>query len=359
MTSLRLALVGGPMYDGLYSLLDGEDVEIVIHADHPTLNREVEHRHDEIDVVSTHSKYAPSQCDWLQPLDQLVDTGDLSPRAVDLCRFDGALLCAPRNIDVRVLWWRTDRLSAAPDAWADLAASGASFGFPGRESGLFGTFFELVVAHGGFLFDEAAAPAMVSNEALRAVEMLQQLAAAAPDDLPDWHYDQVDDALHSGRVDAAATWPGGYGPLRASDAYANLEPAPYVRGPHARVSYAGVHGWGITRACRDIGAAASLIGRLTGVDAGRLDGRGGSIPAHVDAAATIDPVDDKDARRLAITRETIEHAMITYPPLVRFPEVEDAGWQAINRALRGEIDAATALAMTQSAAERALAHSPE
>ena len=29
--------------------------------------------------------------------------------------------------------------------------------------------------------------------------------------------------------------------------------------------------------------------------------------------------------------------MITYPPLVRFPEVEDAGWGAIHDALRGEL----------------------
>ena len=33
--------------------------------------------------------------------------------------------------------------------------------------------------------------------------------------------------------------------------------------------------------------------------------------------------------------------MITYPPLVRFPAVEDAGWQAINDALRGDADPPT------------------
>jgi multiple sugar transport system substrate-binding protein len=357
MTLLRVALVGGPMYDGLYSILEavgGIDVEVVIHADHPTLNREVASRHAEVDVVSTHSKYAPSQRDWLQPLDALVDTSALSARAVDLCRFDGVLLCAPRNIDVRVLWWRSDRLDEAPDTWADLMASKTAFGFPGRESGLFGTFFELVVAHGGRLFDDQGAPSMVSDEALHAVDVLQRLAANAPSDLADWHYDQVDDALHSGRVDAAAAWPGGFGPLRASDAYRYLEPAAYLGGPAARVSYAGVHAWGITRACRDVRAAAALVERLTGARAAALDAQGGSIPAHVDAAATIEPADDKDARRLAITRDTIEHAMITYPPLVRFPEVEDAGWQAINRALRGETGAAEALERTQSAAERAL-----
>ena len=35
--TVRVALVGGPMYDHLYTLLDGLDVEVVVHADHPTL----------------------------------------------------------------------------------------------------------------------------------------------------------------------------------------------------------------------------------------------------------------------------------------------------------------------------------
>src|SRR5262249_9618279 len=108
--SLRVALVGGPMYDGLYRLLDGLDVEIVVHADHPSLNgavAELRRRGERIDVLSTHSKYAPSQAQWLHRLDGVLDAScvrPLAPRAVELCRFEGALLCVPRNIDVRVLW---------------------------------------------------------------------------------------------------------------------------------------------------------------------------------------------------------------------------------------------------------------
>src|SRR3954451_4436439 len=178
------------MYDHLYPLLG--DVEVVVHADHPTLNREVAARlaaGERIDVLSTHSKYAPSQAQWLQPLDGMVTEdviAPLAPAAVELCRFDGALLSVPRNIDVRVLWWRTDRMDAPPGTWEALLASGIAFGFPGRESGLFGTFFELVVANGGRLFDDEARPVMVSDEAADAVEVLVQLAARAPDDLLTW-----------------------------------------------------------------------------------------------------------------------------------------------------------------------------
>jgi L-alanine-DL-glutamate epimerase-like enolase superfamily enzyme len=56
---------------------------------------------------------------------------------VELCRFRGALLSLPRNIDVRVLWANCSLLGArsVPESWEQLADSGLAFGFPGRESG--------------------------------------------------------------------------------------------------------------------------------------------------------------------------------------------------------------------------------
>ena len=51
-----------------------DEVEVVVHADHPTLNREAARRladGNRIDLLATHSKYAPSQAAWLRPLDAL------------------------------------------------------------------------------------------------------------------------------------------------------------------------------------------------------------------------------------------------------------------------------------------------
>ena len=354
-----MALVGGPMYDDLYALLPG-DVDVVVHEDHPTLNRRVAallRAGERIDLLSTHSKYAPSQARWLSPLNDMVSAGTvaaLAPAAVELCRFDGALLSVPRNIDVRVLWYRTDLLDAPPATWAELEASPHVFAFPGRESGLFGTFFELVVSHGGRLFDDDARPTMVSPEAVAAVELLCVLAARAPDDLPDWHYDQVDAALLDGRVAMAAAWPGGTGPIRRSAIADRLAPAPYPAGPVRQVSYAGCHSWAIPTTCGDLDAAVALLERLCSRAVADADAAGGSVPAHIEAFAAVAPVDEVDARRLAITRDTIATGMITYPALARFPEVEDAGWSAINAALRDAVDVKEAVVAIQRAAEEAL-----
>jgi ABC-type glycerol-3-phosphate transport system substrate-binding protein len=75
----------------------------------------------------------------------------------------------------------------------------------------------------------------------------------------------------------------------------------------------------------------------------------------VEALAAVEPVDDVDARRLELTRATIATAMITYPPLARFPEVEDAAWSAIQEALRGRLGPDEAVQQMQAAAEQVLA----
>ena len=77
--SLRVLLVGGPMYDPLYERLEefearqGVEVEAVVAPSHPDLNERIEEGFGSgatyYDLISTHAKYAPSQRRWLTPLD--------------------------------------------------------------------------------------------------------------------------------------------------------------------------------------------------------------------------------------------------------------------------------------------------
>ena len=362
--TVRVALVGGPMYDHLYRVFEEHDVEVVIHADHPTLNArvgEMLEAGERLDLVSTHSKYAPSQSRWLRPLDNLLDldtSNALAPGAVELCRYDGRLVCAPRLIDVRMMWVRNDRVACVPDTWAQLVASDVVFGFTGRESGLFGLFFELVVGAGSRLFSDDGRPVIASPEAEAAVATIVALAARAPDDLPGWHYDDVDAALLDGQVDAAAAWPGGWGPISRSPLAELLEPVRYPSGPTRRVSYSGCHAWAIPTTCGDLDAAQELLTELLGVPAQRLDASGGNMVANVAALNAVEPVSALDARRLDITRATIAESMITYPPLEQFPIIEEAGWRAINAAIVGILSPADAVRAVQTSAEHRLSRSP-
>jgi ABC-type glycerol-3-phosphate transport system substrate-binding protein len=113
------------------------------------------------------------------------------------------------------------------------------------------------------------------------------------------------------------------------------------------VSYSGVHGWAIPTTCGDLQGAVALVTRLCSAEFHEREAAAGGIPARIDVVKA-------DDERLRITRDTIEHHMITYPHLERFPEVEDAGWGAIHDALRGEISPTEATRRIQSAAEVAL-----
>src|SRR5918995_2810295 len=118
---IRVALVGGPMYDPLYEAIPAFEressyrVEIVEQLPHPELNAYVKRAFEsgtaDLDLLSTHTKYASSQAQSLAPLDGLLPSAtidDLLPRPLELSRVDGQLLQIPRNLDVRLLHYRRD-----------------------------------------------------------------------------------------------------------------------------------------------------------------------------------------------------------------------------------------------------------
>src|ERR1044071_6951107 len=106
---LKVALVSGPAYDSLYPSLErfteatGIKVEVAFSGDHPSLNHHLANLNEVVyDLVSTHTKYAPSQLKFLAPLNGVVPddiTGDFMPLLLELASVSGKLYGLPRNID--------------------------------------------------------------------------------------------------------------------------------------------------------------------------------------------------------------------------------------------------------------------
>ena len=130
---LRVLLVGGPMYDPLYTRLaefeecEGLKIETTVAPTHPDLNEQIEAEFASggasYDLISTHTKYAPSQRQWITPLDDDLDDGELepfTPRTLELARIDGSLYSVPRNLDVKLLLYRTDFMEDQPSSWEGL-----------------------------------------------------------------------------------------------------------------------------------------------------------------------------------------------------------------------------------------------
>src|SRR5439155_18917339 len=116
-------------------------------GDHPALNHHLASLAEvPYDLVSTHTKYAPSQLRFVAPIDNLIDSSSLDdfvPLLLELARVDDSLYGVPRNIDVRLLHYRTDLIDSPPATWDDLLVVARSkntppecygFIFPGCES---------------------------------------------------------------------------------------------------------------------------------------------------------------------------------------------------------------------------------
>jgi len=84
------------MYDPLYNRLgeveerEGTKVETVVPT-HPDLNERIEEEFGSgrasYDLISTHTKYAPSQRRWLTPLDEDLELSEIenfTPRTLEL-----------------------------------------------------------------------------------------------------------------------------------------------------------------------------------------------------------------------------------------------------------------------------------
>jgi multiple sugar transport system substrate-binding protein len=378
---VRVLLVGGPMYDPLYESIPqferdtGWRVDIVARLPHPALNARVAEvlRSDgaDIDLISTHTKYAPSQAGWLSALDDVVEAGhveDLVPRAAELCRIGGRLLQLPRNLDVRLLHYRTDlfgdpaeqdaferrygRPLRVPGTWTELADVAAFFTrpglygflFPGRESGLFGTFYELLVGAGGELFDVEYRPAFDSAAGVWAAGFLAHLhdrLRVTPRELPAWHYDEVAAAFQEGRAAMVTDWPGSYHRYRdpaTCRVWDRVGLAALPAGPaKIRAGYAGCHSFAIPISARCRDGAGALLRYLLSFESQLGEAKRGAIPCRASALSRI----GQEAASSAAERERwrllaeAEQTMIVPPRLAVFPQCEDAIWQSMQQAMQG------------------------
>ena len=292
------------MYDPLYERLeefevrDGVEVEAVVAPSHPDLNGRIEEEFGSgaasYDLISTHAKYAPSQKRWLTPLDDDLDSAELEPfaaRPLELARIDGSLYGVPRNLDVKLLYYRTDLVPEAPLSWEALRDEAArlrsgdlyGFVFPGKESGLFGHFFELHAMAGGRMFEESGPPApRLNDEAGRwALALLKDLyERAAPEETPYWHYDEVAACFREGKAAMSTDWPGGfytYEDPEQSAVVGSYGVALYPEGRAGRFVYSGSHTFAIPSTVHDRPAAVELLRFLTSRASQAFEARLGTL----------------------------------------------------------------------------------
>jgi multiple sugar transport system substrate-binding protein len=377
------------MYDGLYARLPafesetGLRVEVLGRLPHPELNARVRSEFGsgeaDVDLLSTHTKYAPSQAQWLSPLEDVVEKGDaddILDRPAELARIDGRLFQYPRNLDLRLLYFRRDliedpRQCAAfeerhrrplrvPETWDELVEVAifltqpglSGFLFPGRDSGLFGTFYELLVAAGGDLFHPDLAPAFDSPAGVWAADRLTELhlrRRVTPPELPAWHYDAISREFREGRAAMVCDWPGSdylyHDPAtcRVADRVGlALLPEGFSGN---RAAYAGCHSFAIPKGAGNRPGAARLLRFFTSTESQMDEARRGALPVRRSALEAMRR--EAAARPAAASRfELLSRSMewlIIPPRFASYPACEDALWESVQRAITGVVTPAEAI----------------
>ncbi len=359
---LDVAFVSGGMYDRLYDRLSifeqatATRVRIAFRGPHAELNAHLAaFANPPYDLVSTHTKYAPSQVGFLAPLDAIEGSLGLDAfykPIVDLARIDGRLFGLPRNIDVKLLHYRTDLIETPPATWDQLAASakrlsdGAIYGFvfPGMESGLFGAFFELAEMAGARLFPESRIPE-INNEGGRwALGLLRELyvSGAVPREIIRWRYDEVHDCFRNGCAVMVCDWPGYYGSYQdknASRVSRLFRVARMPAGPlRQHKAYAGCHTFALTRRGAERPGAIELLRFLTAADQQRLEARNGSVPVRPAILAELAAIaGQEDAERWRLLELVVNDDLLIPPALSYYPEIEEILWRTAQSAIIGEI----------------------
>jgi multiple sugar transport system substrate-binding protein len=372
------------MYDPLYELIPeferrtGRRVHIAAKLVHPELNAHLEEVYragkGSYDLISTHNKYAPSQKYFLRPLnDWFLDTelAEFIPTVLDMCRVEGWLLSLPRNIDVRLLHYRRDlfedpaeqrqfreatgRELRVPETWEELVQAARHFArppelygfvYPGRDSGLFGTFFELVAMAGGKLFRPDLRPGFVDAAGRWALGYLRRLYLedkVAPRELPQMRYDEVSTLFLDGRCAMITDWPGSYyryvDPTQSKVA-GRVGLSPYPTGPAGqRWVYAGGHTFAIPTSVRDKEGAKALLKFLTSADAQWHEAQRGALPVLKSVQQRIEMETDPGSmagRRLELLKQTVASHMLLPPRFERYPAVEDVLWKSLQMGITGE-----------------------
>jgi multiple sugar transport system substrate-binding protein len=358
---LQVALISGPAYDHLYSRLpkfteaSGIKVNVAFSADHPTLNYHLAGLESvPYDLVSTHTKYAPSQLKFLAPLDEVVPPAgmnDFMPLLLELARVNDKLYGLPRNIDVRLLHFRTDIIKSPPATWDDLHELAQEvnalpdlfgFVFPGCESGLFGTFYELAEMAGACLFPSDLVPD-IENEAGRwALRLLRRFytEGIVPYDFTGWHYERVHECFRSGKAAMVCDWPGYYSLYREPDisaVYDRFALTPYPTGPAGRsLSYGGGHTFALTKRGVENPAALELLLFLTDFEQQVLEAHQGCIPVRRTVMTAMQAeADDTNRARLAMLDDVIAKHMLVPPKFAQYPEVEAVLWRSVQSAIVG------------------------
>lgn len=379
---LNAYFIGGGAYEKLYTKIPefeeetGAKVNIAAKLSHFELNKRVAQEFatgGEIDVISTHTTFAPGQKEFLLALNDYLtkeDLADFQPSTIEASTVGGNLIMLPRHTDVRIMYYRTDLFEdpdeqaafkekygyelRPPTTWEEMLDVAEfftrppelyGFVFTGGEEPLVGTFYEFTMSAGGDFFDEEMNVIFNQEPGQKALQLLVDLyynKKTTPEGVPNYRWDEVAKAFRDGQIAFHFDWPGWYTLTKdpkESKVADKFGLASYPVGPagYAKI-WGGSHGFAVAKATKNPEAAVALIKFLTSSENLYFEAKeGGFLPTSIsafskikeDAAATGDPL---DLKRLELLEEELA-GFVPPPKIPEYQEVVSAMWPELQKSL--------------------------
>lgn len=395
--TLRVKLIGGAQYEPLYTLIPewekatGATVDILSRKSHFELDREMKQdiAAGNIDycAFSNHTNFAPQYTSMTEPLDGLIadeTVAAFSPLVISHATVDGKLLSLPRHSDVSNLFYQKSLYEnednkaafkekygydlAVPETWAQASDQAKFFSnppdrygthFAGKDEGLTGRFYEMLVAEGGQLFDENWNPTFNSEAGVRALNWFVDLyqADAVPAGTTNYVWDDLGLGFAAGAVAWDLDWAGWAAYFNGDDSKiggdVGVALAPKGSGGK-RTGWSGSHSFSVTSNCDNKEAAASFIAFLTSHDAQMIEARSGLLPTRTQVwddviAEFKGEGNDFMVEVFDIWGESMAEHAFTPPLIAEWGEVSNILWPALQSAILG--DESTEDALNEAADE--------
>jgi multiple sugar transport system substrate-binding protein len=301
---------------------------------------------------------------WLYDLTPIVEAraGEFIPSTLETTRFDGKYWGLPKQTDAGFLYYRTDQIDRAPGTWQevyDLAERENGIVYQGaRYEGLTVDFLEIAFANGGRVLAEDGRSAVFDSP--ENVEALQFMVdgireGAAPRAVVTYMEEESRRAFQSGDATFMRNWPYAYALARRPGSRIRgdfaVMPLPTFAGA-GRAGILGGHNLVISAHAKNPGGALELIQFLTSPAAMKRDAVEYSL-----APALRQTYDDRDVRRALPFAAELERAVQQAEPrpvTPVYPQVSQAIYENVYRALTGKTTPENALRQADREIEQAL-----
>jgi multiple sugar transport system substrate-binding protein len=390
--TLRVKLIGGAQYEPLYAEIPkweaatGAKVEILSRKNHFELDREIKQdiAAGTLDwcVGSNHTSFAPQYGDIYTDLRAIISEETLAgfvPLMLEHGTVGGRLVQMPRHSDVSNFFYQKSLYAdeanktkfketygydlAPPETWAQVSDQAKFFSNPpdfygfqfvGKDEAITGRFYEMLVANGGAMFDDAWKPTFNSEAGVASLNFFVDLynAKAVPAGVPNYLWDDTGLGFASGTVAMNLDW-GGWSSFFNDPANSKVAGnVGLVRAPQGtsgkRTGWSGSHTFSVTEGCDNKEAAASFVTFLTDYDQQMVEARKGLLPTRsqvwTDAIAEFEGAGNAFSAEVMKTFQTSMAEDAFTPPLIpEWIEVSNVLWPKLQAAMVGDMTAQEAL----------------